>query len=136
MVALFGLIHTIKYKARSGRATGARCAAFEQLLRHVEGLADAIPALEVTTSTCVRRSMNGASGTALDRAEDEIDACECAYVAHYYWTHSTARCRVVGDLDTGYIVTPVTPTLADCPPRRSSSLLGALVLIALQWLGW
>jgi predicted RNase H-like nuclease len=60
-----------------------------------------------------------ATGAALDRAEDEIDAYVCAYVAEYYWTHGTARCRVVGDLESGYIVTPVTP--AQGPASTGSS---------------
>ena len=41
----------------------------------------------------------------------------CAYTALYYWTHGTTRCRVAGDLDHGYIVTPVTPELGACLDR-------------------
>jgi hypothetical protein len=47
----------------------------------------------------------------LDLIEDELDAYMCAYIGFYYWTHGASRCRVVGDVDSGYIVTPVTPTL-------------------------
>jgi predicted RNase H-like nuclease len=46
--------------------------------------------------------------------EDELDAFVCAYVAAYYWTHGTRRCRVVGDLESGYIVTPVSERQARC----------------------
>lgn len=52
------------------------------------------------------------SNAVLDRCEDEIDAYVCAYVALYYWTHGVAKCRVVGDVASGYIVTPVTDALA------------------------
>ena len=55
---------------------------------------------------------DGISGAALDRCEDEIDAYICVYVALYYWSHGLVRCRVVGDLGSGYIVTPVTDSLA------------------------
>ena len=48
----------------------------------------------------------------MDRCEDEIDAYICAYVALYYWTHGLAHCRVVGDLASGYIITPVTEQMA------------------------
>jgi predicted RNase H-like nuclease len=54
------------------------------------------------------------SGAELDRLEDELDAYVCAYVAVYYWTHGSARCRVVGDAESGYIVTPVTEEIARC----------------------
>lgn len=32
--------------------------------------------------------------------------------ALYYWTHGTARCRIAGDVESGYILTPVTPEQA------------------------
>jgi predicted RNase H-like nuclease len=125
IVALFALPLTLKYKAKSGRATAGRCAAFAQLLAHLEGLADASPPLDVTASPRWRdlrlAVAEPATGAALDRAEDEIDAYVCAYVAEYYWTHGLARCRVVGDLDSGYIVTPVTPAQGACLDRFASA---------------
>jgi predicted RNase H-like nuclease len=85
---------------------------------HLESLADASPPLDVRASPRwedLRRAVADAgSGAALDRAEDEIDAYVGAYVAAYYWTHGEARCRVVGDLEGGYIVTPVTPAQGAC----------------------
>jgi predicted RNase H-like nuclease len=57
------------------------------------------------------------SGAALDRAEDELDAHLCAYVAAHLWAHGHARNRIVGDTETGYIVVPVTEELADCLDR-------------------
>ena len=72
----------------------------------------------VATADNVGWSLYGASvanprtGAELARAEDEIDAYICAYIAFYYWTHGTTRCRVAGDVTDGYILTPVTPELA------------------------
>ena len=40
--------------------------------------------------------------------EDELDAYLCSYIGLYYWTHGTSRCRVVGDVESGYVVLPVT----------------------------
>ncbi len=48
------------------------------------------------------------TGAGLDRAEDELDSYICAYTALYYWTHGLDRCRIFGETDTGYIVTPVS----------------------------
>jgi hypothetical protein len=62
------------------------------------------------------------TGAALARAEDEIDAYVCAYTALYYWAHGTSRCRIAGDADDGYIVTPVTPELAACFDRLASEV--------------
>jgi len=42
----------------------------------------------------------------LDRAEDQLDAIVCAFVAMYYWAHGASRCRVFGTFADGYIVTP------------------------------
>jgi hypothetical protein len=55
----------------------------------------------------------GQSGRQLDVAEDELDAFMCAYIGFYYWKHGTSRCRIVGDSDSGYIVTPVTQEFGD-----------------------
>jgi predicted RNase H-like nuclease len=125
IVALFDLPLTLKYKAKSGRTSASRCAAFAHLLTHLEGLRNATPSLNVTASPRWRHLRaavsDAATGAALDRAEDEIDAYVCAYVAEYYWMHGLKRCRVVGDLESGYIVTPVTPTQGDCLDRAALS---------------
>jgi predicted RNase H-like nuclease len=50
--------------------------------------------------------------------EDELDAYVCAYLALHYWTHGLDRNRVVGDLDTGYIVTPAMARQRACLDRE------------------
>jgi predicted RNase H-like nuclease len=82
IVALFNLALTIKYKAKSGRTSVDRALAFDELMNHLESLGGATPSLDVRTS----RRWEGlreliasdATGAALDRAEDEIDAYLCA----------------------------------------------------------
>jgi predicted RNase H-like nuclease len=111
IVALFDLAVTLKYKAKRGRSIEDRRRAFANLVALLESLEDADPTLDVrgkawaTTREMIATSSSGAE---LDRIEDEIDAYVCAYIAIYYWTHGTERCRVVGSYETGYIVTPVT----------------------------
>jgi predicted RNase H-like nuclease len=118
IVALFDLPVTLKYKAKPNRALVSRSVALGELMRHLEGLVDAEPPLEVRSAPrweVLRRVVSDPpSGAELARVEDEIDAFVCAYVACYYWSHGTARCRVVGDLHTGYIVTPVSERHGAC----------------------
>jgi hypothetical protein len=114
---------TLKYKAKRGRSLQSRSAELTLLVRHLEGLRDADPPLDVTAAprwaALVREAADPASAAGLSRAEDEIDAFVCAYIAAYYWTHGTARCRVVGDLASGYIVTPVDHHHARCLDTRA-----------------
>jgi predicted RNase H-like nuclease len=121
LVALFGLPKTLKYKAKRGRTAGSRHKAFSALVGLLKSLAGRDPALDVTTAPRWAK-LEGtvtteSSGARLDRAEDELDAFVCAYIAAHLWAHGSARNRIVGDTDTGYIVTPVTPELAACLDR-------------------
>src|SRR5260370_5774529 len=115
MVSLFGLSYTLKYKAKRGRSTGDRRQAFAALIAHLEKLTISDPQLWVGTDPrwdelCDSLVAATSSG-GLDLIEDELDAYMCTYIGFYYWTHGASRCRVVGDVDTGYIVTPVTPAI-------------------------
>ena len=118
LVALFGMPITLKYKAKKGRSLESRHEAFRQLIGHLEGLRRADPPVEMA---CAPRwahlcevSTTSGSGAALDKAEDELDAFVCAYIGLHRWTHGDLHSRVVGDVETGYIVTPVSPAQAAC----------------------
>lgn len=117
MVSLFGLRFTLKYKAKRGRDLPSRRTAFAELVRHLTTLDSTEPCLEVRSAPRWRLLCDvvatGQSAGQLDIAEDELDAFMCAYIGFYYWRHGTDRCRIVGDLDSGYIVTPVTQELGD-----------------------
>ena len=47
----------------------------------------------------------------LERVEDDVDAVVCAYIA-LYATAKPQRVRVLGNVENGYILTPVTPQIA------------------------
>jgi predicted RNase H-like nuclease len=121
IVALFGLAHTLKYKAKPGRTVASRRLALMQLLGHLESLRDLDPPLDVTTTPrwaqIVDAVQNASAPIHLARVEDEIDAHVCAYTALYFWTHGTKLSRVAGDVTEGYIVTPVSPDQGDCLDR-------------------
>ena len=114
-VVLFGLDRTLKYKRGKARSMGERRAAFGVYLGHMEQLRTADPPLDVGTgprwAALTDALMTTGVQTEMDRLEDELDAYFCAYVAMYYERHRLDRCRIVGDLETGYIVTPVTEAI-------------------------
>lgn len=115
LVAVFDLPVTLKYKAKRGRTVESRRAEFLSCMSLLESLSAADPPLDLTEFmpwlTLRRQVASATTGAALDRAEDEIDAYICAYTGMLFWTHGTSRSRVVGDIATGYIVTPVTEEL-------------------------
>ncbi len=112
-VALFDLSKTLKYKRSRRRSIDVRRAAFAEYVTHIEALRSSEPAVDVTTGERWLRLRNGLSATTvkaeMNRLEDELDAFFCAYVAAYYDQHRLERCRVVGSVAEGYIVTPVRP---------------------------
>jgi predicted RNase H-like nuclease len=118
LVALFGLQVSLKYKAKAGRSLETRMRELARCARLIESLSSADPPMEVRSAERwweLEEEMAGAgTGAALDRVEDELDAYVCAYTGLYYWAHGPARCRVVGDTLTGYIVTPVSEEQGRC----------------------
>lgn len=124
-VALFDLTLTLKYKRRQRRLIGERRAAFNRCLDLMEGLRSADPPVDVTTAERWPMICDGLRTTTvkaeMDRLEDELDAFFCAYVAAYYDLHRLERCRIVGSLGEGYIVTPVRPQDAACLDAEAAS---------------
>ena len=126
IVALFGRSEILKYKSKRGRTVASRSGALGELTEHLESLKSASPGLDVTTSprwAVLRETVaTPRSGAELDRAEDELDAYLCTYIALYFWTRGSTTCRVVGDLATGYIVTPVNEPQARCLDAQQMQL--------------
>lgn len=110
-VALFGLKKTLKYKARQGRTYETRWRELRKLESHLKGLARARPAM-AGVDDLLARGVKALRGGMLKTYEDRLDAILCAYVAAYYWTWGTRRNAIVGTLEGGYIVTPMTPEIA------------------------
>ncbi len=110
-VALFDLDQVLKYKARKGRSLASRQAALDRLVQLLSGLADSagrpgLPRLHAPELfTSLRRDIAAAAtGAALRRLEDPIDAIVCAYAGALFLAGRTC---VIGDNETGAIVTPV-----------------------------
>ncbi|MFC6287067.1 DUF429 domain-containing protein [Nocardioides sp. GCM10027113] len=118
-IALFRLGRTLKYKNKPGRDVAGLRGELLVLMGLLEGLATADPpmdladpawaALRTAVETATRKSH-------LRVVEDQVDAVLCAYVGMLAVTHPD-RTTTYGDLDEGYIVTPVLPADLTPTPR-------------------
>lgn len=106
-IALFGLERTLKYKHKTGRAFSLLRSELLRLVELVESLEDASPALHLGAPwDALRRSVEAAERKSeLRRAEDQVDAVLCAYLA-LYADRRPDDVTVYGDPTTGAIVTP------------------------------
>ena len=120
MVVLFALATVLPYKAKRGRGLEGLQTAFLSLLDHMEAACD--EPLRLTSSprwAQIRVAVASAGRVAdLDRVEDEVDAVLCAYLA-WLWGTGSPTMRVLGDVDSGYIVVPGSPTVPPVRPTRS-----------------
>jgi predicted RNase H-like nuclease/ppGpp synthetase/RelA/SpoT-type nucleotidyltranferase len=116
-VALFRLGRTLKYKNKQGRSVDQLRAELLVLMRLLESLASAKPALQLVSHDGWRElvaAVEKASRKAeLRRAEDQVDAVICAYVALFRERRPEAV-TTYGDFESGFIVTPTLP--ADLVP--------------------
>ncbi len=117
-VALFDLKRTLKYKARQGRTYATRWRALRALGSLLLRLAQFDPPMD-GIHRILERDVRGLRGRGFKDYEDRLDAILCAYVAAYYWTWGTRRCAIVGTLEGGYIVTPMTRAIAGRAPLDS-----------------
>jgi predicted RNase H-like nuclease len=111
MVALFALPTIVPYKRKRGRSLELRRQAFSHLCDLMEQwLDDPLQIRHHERWTAVRADIRSARyHSELKRTEDEIDAIFCAYLA-WLWDRRPAELQVMGSLETGYIVVPMTPT--------------------------
>jgi predicted RNase H-like nuclease len=110
MIAIFDLSRPLPYKARPHRTLADRHAAFQQFQHLIKSLEAATPALR-GTGALLAQDVYGLGPAALKRYEDELDGLMCAYIAHYLWRWGMARARVFGNMEQGYITTPVPTTM-------------------------
>jgi predicted RNase H-like nuclease len=116
IVALFDLPSIVRYKNKPGRDLDLLRAEMLRLITLVESLEGAarVPLLvrDCPAWRRIRRSAETASSKAgLGRVEDSLDAVVCAYIARLTEVDRDSV-RVLGTVDDGYIVTPVTARLA------------------------
>jgi predicted RNase H-like nuclease len=110
MVSLFALDRVIPYKRKRHRDVPDLRHAYARLLHNIETTCGAVLALPESPRWRDLRAAAAAATRKRDLAqiEDEVDAIFCAYLAWLWATHPD-RMTVLGDLATGYIVTPPAP---------------------------
>jgi predicted RNase H-like nuclease len=107
MVVLFGLTRIIPYKNKPGRDLEALRASHLKLLDLMQVEFDAV--LHLSNSKRWQQLLDGVVAATrksqLKVIEDEVDGIFCAYLA-YLWSEQVETMTVLGDNETGYIVTP------------------------------
>lgn len=115
IVALFGLGSIVRYKAKPGRDLASLRSETLRLLGLLESLRQHPVPLHPHGCADWRRIRAEVAGAvtkaALRRVEDVIDAVVCAYIAAFADARPD-RVRVLGDVEHGYILTPVTGPIA------------------------
>jgi predicted RNase H-like nuclease/ppGpp synthetase/RelA/SpoT-type nucleotidyltranferase len=119
-VALFRLGRTLKYKNKPGRTLPQLRSALLDLMRRLEGLADAPAPLRLVQHEAWRELVTKVEQAErksdLRKVEDQVDAVVCAYVA-LFAVRRPELTTTYGDADTGAIVTPTLPPGHKPSPR-------------------
>ena len=106
ILGLFDLDRILKYKVDHGNDRD-----WQELIRLLRSLDSAeLPVRNI-------RSFVPESLRQNKRNEDKLDAILSAYVAAYWWKFGVQRSTMIGDLDTGYIVTPYSPRTLEALTR-------------------
>ncbi len=124
-IALFGLAKTLKYKKKPGRDRPFRDAEFRRYAALLASLASADPPLVLTPESAPwlwRDPVEFVTEATLKRHEDLLDALSCAYIALYHHRWQGERSVVVGDMVSGYIVTPATEAMKSCFFARTDAV--------------
>jgi len=120
-VALFRLGRTLKYKHKPGRPLPQLRTELQRLMRLIEGLADSTVPLHVRDHedwiSLFALVESAQRKSDLRRAEDQVDAVVCAYVA-LFAVRRPDLTTTYGDFDSGYIVTPTLPDGHRPSPRK------------------
>jgi predicted RNase H-like nuclease/ppGpp synthetase/RelA/SpoT-type nucleotidyltranferase len=120
-VALFRLGRTLKYKNKPGRPLTQLRSELLRLTQLLAGLAGADTPLHLDGSSEWRAlvaSVESAKRKSdLRRAEDQVDAVVCAYVALFAERHPDLV-TTYGDYLTGYVITPTLPPDHQPSPRE------------------
>jgi predicted RNase H-like nuclease len=110
IVSIFDLDRIIRYKARPKRSHDERIAEFRAYQQHLRSLKEADPALH-NTDELLSIDVGTLIKARLKDYEDLLDGVMCAYIAQYLWRWGMTRAQVFGNIDEGYITTPVPRSL-------------------------
>lgn len=106
IVSIFDLDRIIRYKARPNRTHDERLAEFRAYQSRLRSLGQADPALQ-NTDELLTVDVGKLIKARLKNYEDMLDGVMCAYIAQYLWRWGMARAQVFGNIEEGYITSPV-----------------------------
>lgn len=110
IVSIFDLQRIIRYKARPRRSHDERLNEFRVYQERLRSLKEADPAL-LDTDALLSVDVEGLIKARLKDYEDILDGVMCAYTAQYLWRWGMTRAQVFGNLEQGYITSPVPRSL-------------------------
>jgi predicted RNase H-like nuclease len=110
IVSIFNLDRILRYKARPKRSYDERIDEFRTYQSLLRSLSKADPALH-NTDELLSVDVRSLIKARLKDYEDILDGVICAYIAQYLWRWGMTRAKVFGNLDEGYITTPVPRSL-------------------------
>jgi predicted RNase H-like nuclease len=105
MIVLFNLKTVIPYKNKPNRDYESRWGAFKEYQQHMKELKGAAPPVSIPREVLSMKIEN-LKAQKLKDYEDVLDGIFCAYIAYYCWANPD-KCAVLGDMDRGYIMTPI-----------------------------
>lgn len=109
-VILFKLEKTLKYKRgriEEKKRELARLQGYIETLTRIEPMISRNAVFDKICSSDISLM----KGKGLKNYEDLLDAIICAYTAYYYWYWGNRKCKIFGDIENGYIVTPINNIL-------------------------
>ena len=111
MVVIFNLKKIIQYKAKPNRSYEFRLKEFRKYQTYLKQLEKKNPKL-ILPIEITEKKVEELRGNALKEYEDLLDSIFCAYIAYYTWFYPD-KCAVLGNLNEGYILTPVFESMKD-----------------------
>ena len=71
----------------------------------------------------LEKTVKGLKGKSLKEYEDFLDSIVCAYVGYYSWFWGKKKCAVLGDMQGGYILTPVFDYMIEELKQKQTKLI-------------
>lgn len=105
MVVLFNLDKILQYKLKPNRDYDFRWQEFRKYQDYLSNLKNSKTRL-ILPEDILYKDIKNLKGNALKDYEDILDAIFCSYLAYYHWSNPE-KCEVLGDMEGGYILTPI-----------------------------
>jgi predicted RNase H-like nuclease len=109
MVVLFQMNKILQYKAKPHRDYDFRWGEFKKYQNYLKELANKKPAV-IIPKKVTSQNVKKLKSQALKDYEDLLDGIFCAYIAYYAWCNPE-KCEILGDMNKGYILTPITESM-------------------------